>query len=174
MNFFSNRRKSQREQMLIIKRIAQLPRDMTYKGEECVLYYPRTSTNLHNKLRNFITFKINLGSGTKEQDFILPSMDYIKNKLVMDASYDVVTTRHRTINSHVRDTGCNETKYNNQKTVIRETDRRTVIPSISDLGRKYHYVISLNDSLFYRTQIYSRLLAIITNTGYLHAIEFLL
>ena len=174
MNFFSNRRQSQGEKMLVTKRIAQLPRDATYNGEECVLYYPRTNTKLHNELRNYITFKINLGSGTKEQDFILPSMDYIKNKLVMDASYDVVTTRHRTINSHVRDTGYNETKYNNQKTVIRETDRRTVIPSISDLGRKYHYVISLNDSLFYRTQIYSRLLAIITNTGYLHAIAFLL
>lgn len=173
MNFFSNRRKSQREQMLIIKRIAQLPRDMTYKGEECVLYYPRTSTNLHNKLRNFITFKINLGSGTKEQDFILPSMDYIKNKLVMDASYDVVTTRHRTINSRVRNIRNNETSYHNQKTEITDTNRRTVIPSVEDLGRKYHYIISLTDTLFYRTQVYSRLLAIITNTGNLHAIAFL-
>lgn len=173
MNFFSNRRKSQREQMLIIKRIAQLPRDMTYKGEECVLYYPRTSVNLHNRFRNFITFKINLGSGTKEQDFILPSMDYIKNKLVMDASYDVVTTRHRTINSRVRNIRNNETSYHNQKTEITDTNRRTVIPSVEDLGRKYHYIISLTDTLFYRTQVYSRLLAIITNTGNLHAIAFL-
>ena len=174
MNFFSNRRQSQGEQMLITKRIAQLPRDRTYKGEKCVLYYPRTNTKLHNKLRNFITFKINLGSGTKEQNFILPSMNYIKTKMVMEASYDVVSTRHRTINTHVRNVGNDETSYNNQRTLITDTNRRSVIPSIEDLGRKYHYIISLNDTLFYRTQVYSRLLAIITNTGYLDAIAFLL
>jgi|TARA_B100001971_G_scaffold211171_1_gene238378 hypothetical protein len=173
MNFFSNRRQSQGEQMLILKRIAQLPCDMTYKGEECVLYYPRTSVNLHNRFRNFITFKINLGSGTKEQKFILPSMDFIKKELIMDASYDVVSTRYRTITSRIRDVRNNETNYHNQKTLITNTNRTTVIPSISDLGKKYHYIISLTDTLFYRTQVYSRLLAIITNTGNLQAIAFL-
>jgi hypothetical protein len=173
MNFFSNRRQSKGEQMLISKRLAHPPCIMTYNGEECVLYYTRNALHLHEKLRNCITLKINLGSGTKEQTFILPSINFIKNKLIMDGSYDVVATSYTTINSHISNISNNETNITNQKTMIKNTNRRTVIPSISDLGKRYHYTISLNDSLFYKRQIYTRLLAIITNTGALQAVAFL-
>lgn len=173
MNFFSNRRQSQGEQMLVTKRVAQLPRDVTYKGEECILYYPRTNVKLHDKLRNFITFKINISSGTKEQKFILPSIDFIKRKLIMESSYDIVTTRYRTVNQHVNNNSNNERSYRNSNTLTRETRRTSVVPTVADLGRKYYYIISLKDPLFNRTQIYSRLLAIISNNGYLDAIGFL-
>jgi len=173
MNFFSNRHQSKRERMLITKRIGRIPCEMTYKGRECVLYYPRNAIHLDDKLRNCITFKLNLGSGTKEQTFILPSMNYIVKKLIMDGSYDVVSTRYTTINSRISNISNNETNYHNQKTMIKDTNRRTVIPRISDLGKRYHYTISLNDTFNYKNHIYSRLLTIITNTGCLEAIAFL-
>lgn len=173
MNFFSNRRQSNKERMLISKRVAGPPCDMTYNSHECVLYYPRNSVNLHDRLRNCITFFINVGSGTKEQTFILPSMDDIKRKLIMDNSYNVVSTRYTTINSRIRDDSDNQVSYHNQKTITKETNRRRVIPSINDFGLRYYYTISLKDTLSYKTQVYSRLLSIITSTGTLQAIAFL-
>jgi|TARA_B100000929_G_scaffold225268_1_gene181589 hypothetical protein len=174
MNFLSKGRQStKKERMLISKRIARLPCDMTYNGQQCVLYYPRNNLHLDKKLRNYITFKINIDSGTKQQTFILPSMNDIRKKMIMDNSYDVVTTKYTTINSHVSDINNNQSNYHNKKTMIKDTNRRTVIPTISDLGRRYHYIISLNDTLYYQTRMYRRLLAIITNTGSLEAIAFL-
>jgi hypothetical protein len=100
-------------------------------------------------------------------------MNDIRKKMIMDNSYDVVTTKYTTINSHVSDINNNQSNYHNKKTMIKDTNRRTVIPTISDLGRRYHYIISLNDTLYYQTRMYRRLLAIITNTGSLEAIAFL-